>query len=928
MKCFLMLLICMLFFNQAKSQGSIEGIVMDSTLNNVLPSVTISVYDSRDSSLLKYSLTDHHGFFNIKDLPSNKELNMRISCIGYRETFLNFSFSDKSLIKKLGKLFLLKAENIIEEVVVSRLPPVRMNGDTLEFNASAFNLDSNAVAEDLLRKLPGVIVWGDGSITVNGKEINKLLINGKPFFGGEYKIATQNIPTKVIKKVQIYQENIDPNNLLDSISTMNIQLNKGKVSGLFGKIGTSMGTRNTFDIQGNVNFFSPKVQLAIIANLNNVNKGSNDINLLIKNASYKGNGALLENEPNLLEKGEKQFSQAGFLLSYDFIPDKKNKFNLNKVTADYLYNHNIVDIKQKSNEIIFLNNDDERENLNIMNTYNDKKSQKFNGNYNNKKGLYNFSFGTRLNTSEYNQEANKIDSIFLNDNLLNSHKLFSAEYGEVNDLNLGVSIQKSRNLDINHKIPNEWSFTYSLDFLNADYSNTNEINFNSFLDTLISRDINRNNKFANNTTSHKVNIQYGNFAGLFFDKNSNVNITAKSIIENTKAKHQNSAYDNSNNVYEVNESLTYDNRYNTEKYYPSISINKNYIKSLSNRFQKILYVGVDVGNLFFHQKSLSNQQFQVFERNYSKFIPNVYFNYEKNQYGAYNYKVNINATKDYYFPNVTELAPVTDSSDVYNISIPNTSLLSMYTNKLNLAFNLNKFRNKNTFKFFINLTYLSSPNYISNSLYYDLDGRSYLTSINLDGYKNFILQTEARKSLQIKNSLVQLGLKSNSSIGTIPSVINTDSIDQYIISNNLITNNSLFVIYNTSEFLAVSLSHDFNLYKSKSSNQPEAILTTNVNTTHLTFAFNIGNKISIKPNIAVYKNRFSKLNQRYNILNFDIHYRTLKNKNLEIKFSAYDIFNENRQVENIIGANSFRQTQFNSLNRYYMFSLSYFIRKF
>ncbi|MFX4351330.1 hypothetical protein ABTA28_19630, partial [Acinetobacter baumannii] len=76
-----------------------------------------------------------------------------------------------------------KTDNEMDEVVVKAVQPIRMNGDTLEINPDAFKLDSNAVVEDMLMRVPGLTVWGDGTITMNGRKLEKVYVDGKPFFG-------------------------------------------------------------------------------------------------------------------------------------------------------------------------------------------------------------------------------------------------------------------------------------------------------------------------------------------------------------------------------------------------------------------------------------------------------------------------------------------------------------------------------------------------------------------------------------------------------------------------------------------------------------------------------------------------------------------------------------------------------------------------
>jgi hypothetical protein len=96
----------------------------------------------------------------------------------------------------------------------------------LEFNAKAFKLNRNAVVEDLMRKLSGITMWGDGVITVNGKKVSHVFVDGKIFFGGDARIATQNLPKDAVDKIKVYNDKAEQKSPLDTILDVNIKLKK------------------------------------------------------------------------------------------------------------------------------------------------------------------------------------------------------------------------------------------------------------------------------------------------------------------------------------------------------------------------------------------------------------------------------------------------------------------------------------------------------------------------------------------------------------------------------------------------------------------------------------------------------------------------------------------------------------------------------
>src|SRR5690554_3504717 len=224
----------------------IKGIVTDSLLQRVVPAATVSVYLTEDSSLITYTISDQSGIFWLSNIPKNTELTTVIAYIGYESVMKKFKITEDGDYD-LGRINMSMSETLLEEISIK--PPVWMKGDTLEFNADAFKLDPNAVAEDLLKRLPGVVVWGDGLITVNGREIHALLVDGKPFFGGDRKIATQNIAKDAIDKVQVYQRE-QASSVMDSITEINIVTKNPGALGYFGKLATGIGISDRKDLVG------------------------------------------------------------------------------------------------------------------------------------------------------------------------------------------------------------------------------------------------------------------------------------------------------------------------------------------------------------------------------------------------------------------------------------------------------------------------------------------------------------------------------------------------------------------------------------------------------------------------------------------------------------------------------------------------------
>lgn len=270
---FLSLILLCLFSKAFAQKATIKGKVTDSLNKQALELSTVAVVDLKDTSLIAYTLSKKKGDFELQRLPVDKQVRLVISYAGYQSYIHNFNFK-KGDIVDLGNVTL--SSKMLKEVVVrAERVPVKVKKDTIEFDAAAFKTRPNAAVEELLKKLPGVQIDGDGTITVNGKQVSKLLIDGKQFFGSDPKIATKNLDAAIVAQVQVYddREN-DPDHLVSETQVqkiINIKLKKAIKKSIFGKVFGGVGSRDRYEAGGLFNMFRDTLQVSIIGLSNNLN---------------------------------------------------------------------------------------------------------------------------------------------------------------------------------------------------------------------------------------------------------------------------------------------------------------------------------------------------------------------------------------------------------------------------------------------------------------------------------------------------------------------------------------------------------------------------------------------------------------------------------------------------------------------------------
>ena len=304
----LLLLLNFLFspflFAQQKPTYTISGLLYDIDLNEPVMQGSIRVLNPSDSTLVTGSISDLNGRFKVASIKGGDYIT-HISFIGMNDVYRNISLKGEKSTLDMGRVEMSASSILMNEVVVTeKIAEVKMLNDTIEYNAASYKTQVGAVMEDLLKKMPGVEVDTEGKITVNGKEVKKILVDGKEFFFDDPTVASKNIPVEMIEKLQVLDRKSDMARMTgfnddEEETVINVTVKAEKKRGWFGNVlgggGLDMvGPNNDNDAryEGNfmVNRFYGNNQFSLLGGVNNTNNmGFNDLSSTMFQGMSGGN---------------------------------------------------------------------------------------------------------------------------------------------------------------------------------------------------------------------------------------------------------------------------------------------------------------------------------------------------------------------------------------------------------------------------------------------------------------------------------------------------------------------------------------------------------------------------------------------------------------------------------------------------------------
>lgn len=251
----------------------VTGRVIDNT-GEAMIQASVKLLSARDSSTVRTAVSDSDGAFKLTPVKSGKYI-LETSYVGYGADFKDVSVGTKNV--NVGTITLSESSVMLAEAtVVGIKTPIKVMQDTVEFNADSYKTAPNAVVEDLLKRLPGVEVDTDGKITANGKEVTKILIDGKEFFSDDPKVASKNLPVNMVDKLQVVDRKSDLARITgvddgEEETVINLTVKKNMNNGWFGTVEGGYGTDSRYKASMNINRFWNGNQFTIIGGANNVN---------------------------------------------------------------------------------------------------------------------------------------------------------------------------------------------------------------------------------------------------------------------------------------------------------------------------------------------------------------------------------------------------------------------------------------------------------------------------------------------------------------------------------------------------------------------------------------------------------------------------------------------------------------------------------
>lgn len=911
----MLLMICCSAAAGAMAQTVVSGKITDKSTSDPLPGATVSITPNGGKTRL--GVSDMDGKYRIDNLAAG-QYRIKVSYMGYKtyEKSVSLGSSDN----KVMNISLTEDATMLENLSVEgRATRAQQAGDTLSYNASAFKVLDGSTAEELLAKMPGIVVEG-GEVQAQGESVSKVMVDGKEFFDGDVNLALKNLPADIIASIEVFDKKSDQAEFTgfddgEEIKTINIVTKSGYKEGVFGKVYGGYGTDNRYNAGGNINIFDESQRLSILGMSNNVNQqnfSQEDLSGVMSAQSSKRGGR---------RGGGRRGSTDNFMVGSLGGVTKTNGIGLNyvnewndklKLTSSYFFNQSSNDYQEKLQREYF------ESALPGMSYMQDSESDMTNWNHRVNMNLeYKIDADNTLQLRpKFSYQSSNTLSSYLGENLLYGEQqssIGSSSESDVKSYSAGLNATyrhrfnkqgRTLSLSVNGQITDKRSDTYT------DYkeSKTEE-------GTTTATEYSQRKDNDEKQTSLRTNLMY---TEPIVD---NVQLSA-----NYKFSYSNSDADKktfeSDGMTDLGEQLidqmssVYQTDYLTHA--AGLGLRWNLDKwrfTLGADFQ---WASLDGDQSYPVADNISHNYFSV--------LPSAMIRYSLNRNNSFMLRYRSSSTS----PTLQQLQSVVDNTNPLFLSTGNPLLDQQINHTLNLRYMLTTMSGQ-TFIAMLGATLRNG--YVADSTFVateditlpggiEMDKGAQLTRpVNLDGYYSLQAMLTYGFPLDLIRSNVNLSLAGNyASVPTIFNGVKSNTRELTFVPKVVIGSN-------ISDKLDFTLSYSASINNALSS---VADLNTSNYVTHIAQArvgwtFWAGLTLRSTLTYTGYSG-LSADTEDYFLWNASLGKKFLKNNAAEIRLDVYDILGQSQSFRQSVGSNYYDYLTANVLQPYAMVSFVYTIR--
>lgn len=883
------LLFFLLFPLSVMAQVNVSGTVLDDN-NQPLELASARLLNTQ-GKMIKGAVTDKNGSFMLPGISSGNYI-LQISYVGMEDYKKPLQVKNTHI--SVGKIGLdTGGGKQLEGVVVTgKAADVVVKNDTLEFNPGSYNLQTGASLEELIKKLPGAEVDDQGNITINGKSISKIMVDGKPFFSNDPKVASKNLPADMVQRLQVLDKQTDMARMSgfddgEEETVINLKIKPEKKKGFFGSAYAGAGTDKRWEANASINRFSGDSQWTLLVGGNNTNNmGFSDIGVDSQTGMPRGFG-------RFGNQGVTTSSTIGTNVAHVFSPKFELGGNLNYGFADMLVEKHV----EQQNLLSTGSTTQIQDTRNTGRTHNGGTTMRIEWKPDDKTELViepylNMSKG-KTNMREDFGTTNDADGSTVN-------KGYSEQIADTKYLDASVNADFSRRLGDNGR-------TLSLSMRANVGNNASDGIYHSYLIKGDGVELQNTNQLLNNLSRNwgmRTRLSWVEplgknyfMQGLYQIRYSDRNSLRDAFGMDAAGKYETPLMEYSRNF--SNSMLTH-----------TFGLN---IKKKGSNYDLTAGINLDPNTTrsFSEVGGVKTDPIKLNRLNYS---PSIRFNYipNKNTSFALRYRGNTNQ------PSVQQMMPVPDITNPLIEYVGNPSLRPSYENTVRMHFRTYDPKSKSSLALFAGGNY-TIDDIVSGSVYDVTSGKRTVEYKNVSGNWRAMIGGFATMPIGKSNFSVRLNTFNmmNRNIGYVNGEENS--------ARTLMLNDNLTLVYRNN-WLDTEVSGGMRFMKVDNSLQIK-------NQVKNTFDYNLGHRTTVKLpyNFDLEYDLTYKTNSGYSdsylvkewILNGGLSYSFLKDRSMTIRLKGYDILNQRSNITRSNTALAIRTESTNTLGSYVMLHLIY-----